>query len=309
MSRAWQNGKNMSCARNIFNRVLGTFFVVGLGACSKPAPETATAAAPISNVRLGIQPNEKEADLEAFTRELSEVTGLKIEIVVTKDYEELVTKFKDGTVDFGFFSPVNFISAEKDAGAKVLLKKVYDKSEFYYSALVVRADSKVKTVADVKSKKVAFVDPKSTSGYLYPLVMFKKAAFSVKDVQAEFSGTHDEAVKAVAEGRVDAAAVWADEPKTNEGAWTNYQEKNPGTKFRVIAWSDPIPNDAFAVRSAFYEEQPNIVFKVMEGLIGMSDLQNSALKAVFDTNKMTTATSRHYDSVRAVLETQKEMQP
>lgn len=309
MSPAWQNGKNMSRAKNILHGVLGFLFFAGLGACTKPSPQTEEAPAPVSVVRLGIQPNEREADLEAFTRELSEVTGLKIEIVVTKNYEELVNKFKDGSVDFGFFSPVNFISAEKDAGAKVLLKKVYDKSEFYYGALVVRADSKIKKVADVKSKKVAFVDPKSTSGYLYPLVMFKKAAFSVKDVQAEFAGTHDEAVKAVAEGRVDAATVWADEPKTNEGAWTNYQEKNPGTKFRVIAWSDPIPNDAFAVRSAFYEEQPNVVFKVMEGLIGMSDLQKGSLKAVFDTNKMTTATSRHYDSVRAVLEAQKEMQP
>jgi phosphonate transport system substrate-binding protein len=271
----------------------------------KPAEKTAPAPAADVVVKLGIQPNEKGADLEAFRRELGELTGLKLEIVVTQNYEELVQKFKDGSVDFGFFSPVNFIAAERDAGAKVLLKKVYGKSEFYYGALIVRADSKVKKVEDLKGLKVAFVDPKSTSGYLYPLVSLKKAGLGVKDVQGEFAGTHDEAVKAVAEKRADVAAVWADDPQLKTGAWKNYPDAS--VKFRVLAWSDPIPNDAFAVRSPFYQQHPDVVFKVMEGMIGMSDHEKSSLKDVFDTNKMTTATSRHYDSVRAVLEAQKEM--
>ncbi|MEO5666701.1 MAG: phosphate/phosphite/phosphonate ABC transporter substrate-binding protein [Bdellovibrionota bacterium] len=298
----------MNRAKNIFNVVLGLLLFAT--ACTKPAPE---AKAPVSSeattIRLGLQPNEKAADLEAFTKELGDLTNLKVEIVVTKNYEELVDKFKSGSVDFAFFSPVNFISAEKDAGAKVLLKKVYGKSEFYYSALIVKADSKIKTVADLKGKNLAFVDPKSTSGYLYPLVMFKNAGFSVKDVKGNFAGTHDDAVKAVAEGRADAAAVWSDEPKTKAGAWTAYSEKNPSAKFRVLETSEPIPNDAFAVRSSFYQEQPNVVFRVMEGMIGMSDHENGALKAVFDTNKMTTATSRHYDSVRTIIEAEKDIQP
>lgn len=292
-------------SRKVLNWVVGS--LVFVGACTKPAPSVEPVKEAAS-VRLGIQPNEKENDLAAFTNELSEMTGLKIEIVVTQNYEELVNKFKSGDVDFGFFSPVNFIAAEKDAGAKVLLKKVYGTSEFYYSALVVKADSKIKTVADVKSKKVAFVDPKSTSGYLYPQLMFKTAGFAVGDVQSIFAGTHDDAVKAVAEGQAEVAAVWANDPKTQTGAWDNYAEKNPAAKFRVIALSDPIPNDAFAVRSAFYEQHPNVVFKVMEGMIGMSDLENGSLKAVFDTSKMATATSRHYDIVRTLIESQKEPQ-
>jgi len=293
----------MMHTRTILNCLLGS--AVFLAACTKPAP-TASAPADMNSIRLGIQPNEKEYDLAAFTQELGEMTGLKVEIVVTQNYEELVDKFKSGAVDFGFFSPVNFIAAEKDAGAKVLLKKVYGTSEFYYSALVVKADSKIKTVADVKSKKVAFVDPKSTSGYLYPQLMFKNAGFSLSDIESTFAGTHDDAVKVVAEGQADVAAVWANDPKTKTGAWDNYVAKNPAAKFRVIALSDPIPNDAFAVRSAFYEQHPNVVFRVMEGMIEMSDRENGSLKAVFDTSKMATATSRHYDIVRALIETQKE---
>ncbi len=43
-----------------------------------------------------------------------------------------------------------------------------------------------------------------------------------------------------------------------------------------------------------------LVFKVMEALIGMGEENGGALKQAFDTNKMATATSRHYDSVRAL---------
>ncbi len=297
----------MSSVKKTSNIFLSALMILGVLACSKknePAPQNSE----VRSVRLGIQPNEKMADLEAFRQEIATLTGLSFEIVVTGNYEELVDKFKSGAVDFAFFSPVNFIAAEKDAGAKVLLKKIYGKSEFYYGAFIVKASSPIKKISDLKSKKVAFVDPKSTSGHLYPLVMFKQAGLGLNDFESQFAGTPDEAVKAVAEGRADVATVWADEPKKNVGAWTAYEEKNPGTKFRVLAWSEPIPNDAFAVRASFYEEQPNVVFRVMEGLIEMSDQQKGTLKAVFDTDKMTTATSRHYDSVRAVLETQKELQ-
>jgi len=255
-------------------------------------------------VRLGIQPNEKDADLNAFARELEGATGLKVEYVVSPDYDDLVAQFKKGAVDFAFFSPVNFIAAEKDAGAKVLLKKVYGHSEFYFSALIVKDDSPIKSVSDLKGQNIAFVDPSSTSGYLYALVLLKKAGLSLKDVKGEFSGTHDKAVEAVLSGKAVAAAVWGEDPATGAGAWSGLPSE--GTKFRVLAWSEPIPNDAFAVRSDFYQANANIVFKVMEGLISMSDAATGSLKKVFDTDKMTTATSRHYDSVRNIIEAQKE---
>lgn len=256
-----------------------------------------------SVIRLGNSANEKEADLKDFAASLEKVTGLQVEFVVSKDYEDLVKQFKDGKVDFAFFSPVNFITAEKDAGAKVLLKKVYGESEFYYSALIVKNDSNIKTVIELKGKKIAFVDPQSTSGYLYPLVSLKNAGITLKDIEYKFEGTHDKAVLALVESRSVAAAVWANDPVSPSGAWTAHETESQ--KFRVLSWSEPIPNDAFAVRSEFYQKHPDLVFKVMEGLIVMSDTSDKSLKKAFNTDRMTTATSRHYDSVRNIIEAQK----
>ena len=105
-------------------------------------------------------------------------------------------------------------------------------------------------------------------------------------------------MKALIEGQVDVVGVWADAPESKKGQWTlkPFSEFKPG--FRVLEISPPIPNDAFAVREAFYKSNPMIVFKVMEALIGMSDDKSTLLKEIFDVDRMATATSRHYDSVR-----------
>ena len=267
--------------------LLGSFF-----GCSQD-PKSRT------SVVIGLQPNEKSSDHQIFAKDLSTRVGLDVKIYISKDYDDLVQKFKSGEIDFAFFSPLNFLSAERTADAKVLLKKVYGKSEFYYSAIVVKKDSSIKSLKDLAGKKVAYVDKKSTSGYLYPRAMIRTSGVDVNSVISEFAGTHDGAVKALVEGKVDAAGVWANLPETNEGAWTSGGPAI-GAKIKVLAYSDPIPNDAFVVRNAYYESNQESVFKIMNALIDMSEKGENSLKKAFDTDKMATATSRHYDSVRAV---------
>jgi len=247
-------------------------------------------------VVIGLQPNEKSSDHQTFSKGLSERIGAEVKIVISKDYDDLVKKFAGGEIDFAFFSPLNFLSAEKSSDAKVLLKKVYGKSEYYFSAVVVRSDSKISRLKDLEAKKIAFVDEKSTSGYLYPKAMLRRSGVDLSKMSIQFSGTHEGAVKDLLEGKVDAAGVWSDVPETKHGAWTE-PAANAG-KFRVIAYSDPIPNDAFVVRNAFFKSNQESVFKIMNALIDMSEKGENSLKKAFDTDRMATATSRHYDSVR-----------
>ena len=283
----------------LFSIACSALFI--LVACQKGGGEKSAPTV----IRIGLQPNEGTADVQTFKSEITRMSGLNVELIISKDYQDLVTKFKNSKVDFAFFSPVNFVTAEKEAGAKALLKKVYGNSEFYYSAIIVKNSSPLKSLEDLKAKKVAFVDPKSASGHLYPKSMLNESGLNSKAYNHVFAGTHDLAIERLKSGKVDAAAVWADTPESGEGAWTGFEKKNSGEKYRVLKYSDPIPNDAFAVRSGFYNKNPEQVFKIMEALISMSDTEVQALKKVFDTDRMTTATSRHYDSVRKMLEATK----
>jgi phosphonate transport system substrate-binding protein len=250
---------------------------------------------------IGVQPNEKDRDLTTLGKVLSDRIGLGIEVIAPSSYEDLVRRFKEGAVQFAFFSPLNFIQAEREAGAKALLKKVYGKSEFYYAAIVVRADSKFRKLEDLAKARFGFVDPRSTSGFLYPRVMTRKAGFDPVAGPHEFWGTHQAAVQALLDNKVQAIGVWSDDPALAKGAWTD--EPFTGVKagtFRVLAVSDPIPNDAFAVEQSYYEKNPMVVFKMMEAMIQLGEDPSRLLKKVFNVDQMATATSRHYDSVRSL---------
>jgi len=296
-----------------FFSLMGLIFV---SSCSPKKSDTplsqASAEVPIT---IGVQPNESAKDLSELQSVLSQKMNRKIEFYKPTDYGQLVEAFSQKKIEFAFMTGLVFIEAEKTSEAKALLKKVYGKNEFYYSAIIVNSKSKFRKLSDLKGKKFGFVDPKSTSGYLYPRVMLRKSGLdageglipSEKVLSSEFFGTHEKAVAALVEGKVDAVSVWSDEPSEKTGAWTedNFKQ-NPEIQFRVIEYSDPIPNDVFAVRESYYKEHAMVVFKLMETLIGLSEESGNVLKKSLDVERLTTATSRHYDSVRALKELIKE---
>ncbi len=299
---AWHNGVRMIAFKKLkFKHLLGVLILSGAfqGCKNEESPQGgAKTETLVKKIRIGILPNERSKNLKLFTSELSKKIGVGVEIEIPKAYEGLVSDFKDGKIDFAFLPPLNTIQLEKDVEAKILLKKVYGKSEFYYSGIVVRAGSPLKKLKDLQSKKFGFVDPKSTSGYLYPRALLKQAGVDLKTQPHEFLGTHGDAVTALLAKKVDAIGIWVNEPGSNKGAW----DQVPGVsanQLKILQVSEPIPNDSFTVRKIFYSEHPSLVLKVMDSLISLGDGPNSVLKQVFDVDGMATATSRHYDSVRA----------
>ena len=166
-------------------------------------------------LRVGVQPNESAKDLSELQTVISERMGRKVEFYKPQDYSQLVDEFKNGKIDFAFMTGLVFIEAEREANAKALLKKVYGKNEFYYSAIVVNPNSPIKKVRDLRGKRFGFVDVKSTSGYLYPRVILRKNGLDAGEglvpngnvLASSYLGTHDNAMKALIEGKVDAVGV------------------------------------------------------------------------------------------------------
>ena len=304
MGREWQNGSQMRNLKRFLQIKTWSLAILTLGlaaACREKTQETSSLQplAEGKSIVFGLQPSDNVKNLDLFQGELSRKIARKVDIKVAKDYSELVQLLKEGKIDFAFFSPLNLIEAEKNSDIKVLLKKVYFESEFYFSAIVVRSDSLIRNVKGLKGKKMAFVDPKSTSGYLYPQVLLHTAGLNLSDVKSSFSGTHKISMEMLEKKDVDAVAVWSDEPEKGTGAWTE-ESVGPNAKkrFRILAYSDAIPNDAFVARGEFYAAEPSLTLRVMEKMIELGEGEDSVLKQVFGVARLATATSRHYDSVR-----------
>ena len=168
---------------------------------------------------------------------IAKKTGYTVEFHATADYTALIAAAAAGQVDVASFSGLTYVQAvNKGAQLKVASAVLASKGltdPGYYSEAIVPADSSIASVADFKGKKVCFVDPNSTSGFLFPLLALNKAGINVTsastdasgapafaDFTANFAGSHDKSVQAVAAKQCDAGFAEDSEAEAAKTAGT-----------------------------------------------------------------------------------------
>jgi phosphonate transport system substrate-binding protein len=252
-------------------------------------------------VTIGFLPNWSQESLRAGTipvaKELQNKLGVPVSIYMAKSYSSLIQAMKDKKVDFAFLTSLSYVVAEKQLPIQVLLKKVWA-NPFYYSVILTHPESKITKMNDLKNKKLAFVDNKSTSGYLYPFLALKKNKLD-KSIETRFSGSHGESVKLLENKSVDAIAVFADDTAGLKTAWQKFAI-NPKQKINLIWVSEPIPNDPFCVSKSFYDQYPKLTHSLMVSLTDAFEKfsKQKEVSNVFGAQSFMPATSRQYDPVR-----------
>ena len=249
----------------------------------------------------GGDPQMIEKESYILAEKLQNRLGRPVQIYISKNYTAMIEALKNKRVDLAILSSMTYVTAEKQIDLKVLLKKTWNNGPFYYSSLLTRSGSGIKSVKDLKNKKIAFVDEKSTSGYLYPQVYLRKNAISDKSFKSvEFTGNHAASVELLEAGKVDVIAVFADDEKAKLGAWTRFGKT--GKLKPIVIWtSDPIPNDPIVVRQEFYDANPKLTHELMYDLIEIQSEANSGLSEILGTSDLMPATSRQYDPVREMV--------
>ena len=215
-------------------------------ALATPAP------AAVKPLTLGFAPFENQAEVMVKAKPvvdvLSKALHRPVVPYVAADYPAVVQAMKGGKLDVAFLSPAALVLAEQQAGVKLILKSVYKGRSAYYSAIITRSNSPLRSIKDLKGHTFAFVDPGSTSGGVYPKLMMLKAGLNpAKDFShVIYAGGHDAAILAVFNKKVDAAATFANDPKGEDVPWKHLLGKDAG-QIHALAFSQPIPNGAIAV--------------------------------------------------------------
>lgn len=256
-------------------------------------------------ITIGILPggNPQGVERESFilAEKLQNKLGQPIQMYISKNYTGLIEALKNKKVDLAILSSMTYVMAEKEVQIKVLLKKTWSNGAFYYSSIITQANSKIKSIKDLKNKNMAFVDEKSTSGYLYPQVYLRKKSIEDKNFKSVvFSGNHAASIALLESGKVDAVAVFSDDEKARHGAWNRFA-KSKNFKVNVLWVSEPIPNDPIVVRQEFYDQNPKLTHEVMYNLIEIQNESNSVLREILGSSELMFATSRQYDPVREMV--------
>ena len=192
---------------------------------------------------------DEQAEFEPLTSYLSEVIGQKVALYVARNYGDLRTQMEAGQVDIGSFSPFAYVDAVRGGKIRIIAQSVIDGSSTYRGIVVARKDRGLKSIADLRGKRFAFVDPKSASGYVYPRAMLVEKGVNPDSFFQEtiFAGDHKKVIAAVLDGRVDAGATY-------DGALAIAKAGGMASDdLMIIASTDPIPHDAIAVRTGLDE--------------------------------------------------------
>lgn len=197
-----------------------------------------------SVLTVGLIPSEDSramiANSQAMMDMLSKALGMPVKPFVAADYNGVIEALRSKRLDVAYLGPFSYVLgttvADIEAFAVAETKKAGRTS--YYSQVITHKDSGIKTVADLKGKTFAFVDPSSTSGHLFPKAGLMKAGLNTdKDFgRVIFSGSHDSNAVAVQNRKIDAAAI-AD--RILDAAISKGLAKREDI---VVVWkSDPIP--------------------------------------------------------------------
>ncbi|MBI3968012.1 MAG: phosphate/phosphite/phosphonate ABC transporter substrate-binding protein [Chloroflexi bacterium] len=184
----------------------------------KPVESGTKPAAPgemPATLRVGLVPNQApdriRAQYKPFGDYLNQTLKIPVELFVATDYAGVVEAMANDKLDIAYFGGLTYLQAEKRAEVYPIVTEVDRETGTtkYYSAIITRPESPVKTVADIRGKKFAFGDVNSTSGSLYPRILLDRAGIGDFTNQQLFvySGGHDATTLAVANGTVDAGGV------------------------------------------------------------------------------------------------------
>ncbi len=156
-----------------------------------------------------ITPKEGMGYYRDFLRYIQEKVGVKVVYVDREDYGEINNMLRDRQLEAAFVCSGPYVDGHREFGLELLAApQAYGKT-VYYSYIIAAKNSPIRSFGELRGKRFAFTDPLSNTGKLVPTYMLAKMQETPERFFKEsiYARSHDKAIKAVAEGIVDGAAV------------------------------------------------------------------------------------------------------
>lgn len=225
--------------------------------------ESATASDEVDKLTIVQMPDENNPDAgtksKDFCKDMENELGIAVEEMEGAEYSVGIEAMKAGKLDVLLVSPMSYYQAKKVAGAEPLVTTTSMGAEPYRTVFIVNKDDKeTQSLRDLKGKTFAFVDPASSSGYMFPKSkLVNELALDPDQLEnpdyffktVAYSGKHDSSIMGVIKGDYEAAAVAGQIiPQLAEAGVIKEDD------VRIIGETDVIPNACFVIRADLPQE-------------------------------------------------------
>lgn len=267
------------------------------------APPLPTATTPPDGDTLRVavaailSPQTTSRSYDPLLAYLAERIGRPVELVQRSTYAETNELVRTGQVDLAFVCTGAYVRGEQEFGMELVAVPEINGQPTYQSYIIVPAASPARSLEDLRQGVFAFTDPLSLSGYLVPLYALSTQGTSPNLFFARtlFTYSHENSVRAVAEGWVDGAAV---DSLVYDAMVT--QNRLYGEQSRIIWRSDPYGAPPAVVHPGL---DPALKERLREALLTMGeDEAGRQALAALGVDRFVPGEEKWYDSARVVLE-------
>jgi len=244
-------------------------------------PEVADSTAR-KELYIGLVPElnifEQRKRYEPLAEYLTFKTGIKIMLRTLVTYENIIENLQSQNLDAVFLGSFAGALALKKIGVRPIARPEYPNGTSTYNGLIfTRKDSGIASAQDMKGKTFAFADKGTTAGWLLPLHYFQEN--NITDPASwfgklYFSGTHEDAILDVLNGKADIGAA-----KNTVYKSMAQTDQRLDRELEILVTSPPVPENALLV---FPDVEESLQEKLRVILLGMhlDDEGKKALQAL-----------------------------
>jgi len=156
-----------------------------------------------------ISPETTRVYYEELLEHIAGKLGKRAVFAQRRTYAEINEMVKKKEVDLAFVCSGPYTQGKKESGMEMLVVPVANGKTVYHSYIIANKNSTIRSLDDLRGKKFAFTDPQSNTGSLVPTYMLARKGETPKSFFRDFfySNSHDNSIRAVADGQADGAAV------------------------------------------------------------------------------------------------------
>ncbi len=254
-------------------------------------------------IKLAMVPSAESrgilTNMRPIAKCLEKSSGYTIDISVPNNFIVVVESLGSEKVDIAFLNTFGYLLAHERFGAEALLKAERYGETTYKGQIIVRSNSGINSLKDLAGKKIAYVDPASTSGHILAKKLLTDAG--IKPSDEVFAGKHDVVVSMVYQGQVDAGATYHS-PKDPNGKILDARSRvltqfpDVESKVKILELTSPIPNDPIVARKGLL---PEMKTKIREAFLGCVKENPEAFKGVNNSTGLAPVTDAEYDGLRS----------
>lgn len=264
-------------------------------------PLPATPPAEVAPLRVAvaavISPRGNVDSYTPLLTYLGQKLNRPVEMVQRRTYTEVNDLLRDGQVDVAFVCTSAYIAGLRDFDMQLLAAPQVNGEAAYHSNLIVPANSPARSIADLQGKVFAFTDPISFSGRVYPTHLVQALGSEPEAFfgRTFFTYSHDNAIRAVADGLADGAAV-------DSLVYDFAVARDPGltARVKVIHRSPPFGIPPVVIGP---DVRPQVRAELYELLLGLqNDPEGPAILAALGFDRFVSIEDAAYDSVRQLTD-------